>query len=346
MPINYTRRHLLLTLLALPWLAYATPGRTIKDATGRSITVPDTIAKVFAAGPPAMILLYTLAPDKLTGWSRPLRARERAFIAEPYRDLPALGRLAGRGNTANLETVLALKPDLILDYGSVAPTFVSLAERLQAQTGIPTLLLDGKMTLIPQTYRRLGTIFGVPARGEKLAERSQAFIDEAVQRARAIPEEGRPRVYYARDSDGLNTAAPGSINLEALEFLKVRNVAGEREGENIYRVSLEQVLTWNPEVIITIDPVFYGTVRDDPRWQSVAAVQAGRIHLAPGQPFGWVDFPPSVNRLLGIYWLGKMLYPEQFPEPLEARVKDFFKTFYHLSLTDIQVAELLNPAAP
>ncbi len=55
---------------------------------------------------------------------------------------PEIGRITGRGNTANLETVLALRPDLILDVGATAGTFVSLAERVQQQTGIPYALLD------------------------------------------------------------------------------------------------------------------------------------------------------------------------------------------------------------
>lgn len=342
---HWSRRQFLPTLLTLPWLAHAA-GRIVEDATGRQIHLPDTIEGVFAAGPPASILLYTLAPQLLSGWTRAPRDHERPYIAAPYRDLPALGRLTGRGNTANLETVLALQPDLILDYGSVAPTFVSLAERVQAQTGIPTLLLDGKMALIPETYRRLGEILGVAERGEMLAQRSQALFDEALERAGQIPDTGRPRVYYARDVDGLNTAAPGSINLEAFEFLQVRNVAGTREGENIYRVSLEQVLAWDPEVIITIDPTFFQNVWDDPRWAGVSAVRERRVHLAPGVPFGWVDFPPSVNRLLGVYWLGKVLYPAQFPEPLEARVQSFFNDFYHLELDDAQVAALLSPTRP
>ena len=62
---------------------------------------------------------------------------------------PEVGRLTGRGNTANLESVIALKPDLILDVGSTRATFVSLAERVQEQTGIPYALLDGRFDVLP-----------------------------------------------------------------------------------------------------------------------------------------------------------------------------------------------------
>src|SRR5262245_46587920 len=96
--------------------------RIITDSAGRQLVVPVEIERVFAAGPPAAILLYTLAPDKLLGWSREVRPAERAFMPEKYADLPVLGRLTGKGNTANIETVIAARPDVILDVGRSDPT--------------------------------------------------------------------------------------------------------------------------------------------------------------------------------------------------------------------------------
>src|SRR6187399_2484784 len=116
---------------------------TVTDATGRALPVPEKVTRVFPAGPPAAILLYTLAPDLLLGWPRANRPEECEFMLPDICARPEVGRITGRGNTANLEVVLALKPDLILDVGSVNPTFVSLAARVQEQTGIPYALLDG-----------------------------------------------------------------------------------------------------------------------------------------------------------------------------------------------------------
>ena len=76
--------------------AVGADARAITDSAGRKVEVPDKVERVFAAGPPASILLYMLAPERMTGWPDPPRAEERPFIAEKYRDLPALGRLTGR----------------------------------------------------------------------------------------------------------------------------------------------------------------------------------------------------------------------------------------------------------
>ena len=105
--------------------------------------MPERVERIYAAGPPASIMVFAIAPDKLIGWTTAWREAERPFIARRYADLPTLGRLTGRGNTANIEVVLQAKPDFIIDYGTVSPTLASLADRVQQQTGIPYLLLDG-----------------------------------------------------------------------------------------------------------------------------------------------------------------------------------------------------------
>ena len=138
---------------------------------------------------------------------------------------PAIGRITGRGNTANLETVIALKPDLILDVGSTRDTFVSLAERVQDQTGIPYALLDGRFAAIPASYRKLGELIGRQADAEKLARYADDTVKTIIGRIKDIPQDKRPRVYYARGPRGLVTGLGHSINVETIEML-AQNVAG------------------------------------------------------------------------------------------------------------------------
>jgi iron complex transport system substrate-binding protein len=290
--------------------------------------------------PARRILLYTLAPDLLLGWPRANRPEERQFLLPDIGARPEVGRITGRGNTANLEVVLAVKPDLIVDVGSTADTYVSLADRVQQQTGIPYALLDGRFDQIPTTYRTLGALTGRADAAEALARDAAATMALIKGRIAALPESRRPRVYFARGPRGLETGLGGSINVETIEFLGAHNVAAETRGD-LTRVSIEQVLVWNPEVIITIDRDFAATVGNDPVWAAVAAVRAKRVHLSPMLPFGWVDFPPSVNRLIGLWWLAKILYPDLFPEDLRAVTRDFYARYYHVAINDAQIARIL-----
>src|SRR5262245_1391540 len=325
--------------LLVPQSMRAQPMVTVKDATGRSIPVPEKVERVFPAGPPAAILLYTLAPDLLLGWPRANRPEECLYMLPDVCTRPEVGRITGRGNTANLESVIALKPDLILDVGSTGGTFVSLAERVQQQTNIPYALLDGRFDAVGETYRKLGELIGRKNDAEKLARHADDTFKIIANRTGSIAPSARPRVYYARGPRGLVTGLGGSINVETIEML-AQNVAGGNKG-GLANVSREQVLLWNPDVIITIDQDSAATVRSAPAWGSIKAVRENRVHLSPKMPFGWVDFPPSVNRLIGLRWLAKILYPDKFPEDMRALTRDFYTMFYHRTPNDAQIDHVL-----
>ena len=333
------RRTILTGLSATLLAPRAAVAATVTDGAGRGVPVPAKVERVFPAGPPAAIMLYTLAPDLLLGWPRPNTAAEREFLLPDIGGRPEIGRITGRGNTANLEVVLALKPDLILDIGSVNATYVSLADRVQEQTGIPYALLDGRFEGTAASYRIIGELVGRRAEAEALAHYAEATIETIGGRIASIAKERRPKVYYARGPRGLGTGLGGSINMETIEFL-ARNAADDTRG-GLANVSIEQVLLWDPDVIVTIEPDFAANVFSDPAWAPVSAVSSRRVHLSPMLPFGWVDFPPSVNRLIGLWWLAKILYPDLFPEILSLLTREFYETFYHVRVTDQQIERVL-----
>ena len=335
------RRRLLVGFAASVLVPRVARAATVTDATGRAITTPDKVERIFAAGPPAAILLYTLAPELLLGWTRSLEPTQCAFLGPGACEKPEIGRLTGRGNTTNLEVLLNLKPDLVLDVGTINETYISLATRVQEQSGIPYALLDGRFDAVAPLYRKLGELTHRPDQAEGFARYADETIKTIKSRIDTIPEAQRPRVYYGRGPSGLETGLGGSINVETIEFLGAHNVAAERRG-GLATVSVEQVLAWNPEVIITIEPAFAATVKTDPIWAPIKAVQTGRIDLSPRLPFGWVDFPPSVNRLIGLWWLAKAFYPDKFPEDLRPLTREFYQRFYHMSPSDVQIDNVLS----
>lgn len=317
----------------------------ITDSAGRSVEIPPDPARVFAAGPPAAILLYVLKPEAMLGWPRALRPDEAPYIAAPYRALPETGRLTGRGGEANLERVLSLDPDLILDFGSVRDTYISLAERVQAQTDIPYILINGRFEETPAALRLLGRALDRRERGERLASYTEALFEKLDATLADVPEGERPRVYLARGPDGLETGLKGSINTEIIERAGGRNVADSGDGRRgIVRASMEQVIVADPDTIITWDPIFFERVWTDPLWGQIEAVRRGRVYLAPTAPFGWIDRPPSLNRLMGLRWLASLFYPDRWDEDLRAETKRFYELFYQVTLDDAALDQLLAQA--
>jgi iron complex transport system substrate-binding protein len=269
-----------------------------------------------------------VAPEKMIGWVRGPHEGEKPFLLPAVRDLPELGRLTGRGDTLNLERLLAEKPDLVIDFGTINDTYRSLADRVQTQTGIPYLLIDGRFENTVAAIRLFADILGVKERGELLAKAAETIFADVDKVIAQVPADKRPRVYLARGPEGLETGSRGSINTEIIERVGGVNVVeGLREKGGIVNASPEQVIAWAPDTIITLDRGFRQSVKDKPAWQPIPAINADRIFLAPNLPFGFIDSPPSVNRLIGLTWLLHALYPAQAHGKLREQVQGFYKLF-------------------
>lgn len=330
-------------LLLIDGVVHQAMARMVTDSAGRQVEVPETINSVFAAGPPASILIYVLKPEALTGWPRALRASEVDYIAAPYRNLPETGRLTGRGGEANLERVLKIKPDLIVDFGSVRDTYIDLANRVQAQTGIPYVLINGRFDATADALRLLGKVLGVPERGEALANDVEATFLKLDGIISGISKDKRPRTYLARGPDGLETGLRGSINTEIIERAGGRNVAYTEDGRRgLVQSSIEQVIVANPDTILTLDRNFYKNVYQNPLWSDIAAVRQKRVFLSPTAPFGWIDRPPSLNRMMGLKWLGGLFYPQRWGVSLKEETKQFYKLYYHVELDDETLSRLVD----
>lgn len=322
----------------------AAAARPMVDSAKRTVTLPDRIGRIFAAGGPASVATYMLRPDAMVGWPRALRPEEKPYVLPAVRELPEVGLITGRGDTANVELMLKSKPDLILDFGSVQANYVSLADSVQSRTGIPYALVDGRFNATAQSLRLLGGILDRAERGDALARYAENLFARVDATLAQIAEAERPRVYLARGPDGLETGLKGSINTEIIERAGGRNVADARDQRRgIVTVSPEQVLLWNPDIVITWDRNFFDrvTTRPDPIWQSVKAIANKRVHLAPTAPFGWIDRPPSLNRLIGLAWLAHLFHGERFAFDIAKDTRAFYRLFYHVDIADKDLETLI-----
>jgi len=326
---------------AIAGVAFAPPLEAAKpftDSGGRRVNVPDEVHRVFPVGPPASVTLFTLAPEKMLGWPRAPSPEARSFLPTRYGELPEIGRLTGRGNTVNLENVVRWAPDLVLDVGSTTAHYVSLADQVVEKTHIPTVLIGGRLADTPTTFRTTGDLLGVSSRAEALAGYAEALLGRVQEAIAKIPAAGRPSIYVARGPTGLETAVAGSIASEVVDLLGARNVVGKDSApRTIVGVSPEQLLAWQPDVILAIDRRCHAAIRTDPVWRELKAVQPGKIHLVPALPFSSLDDPPAPNRLIGLLWLGKLLYPALFPQDIRREARRFYALFYQQEPSDTQL---------
>ena len=233
----------LLRLLGLALLLlFAAPAdaRSVVDATGRTVQVPDRIERVMPAGPPAAVLLYTLAPEKMIGWPHSPNPVAKSVLGPSFADLPEPPPLV-RDGKVQTEQIQTARPDVILDYGSTAARYTDRATRVQEATGIPVLLLDGKLERTPEIYRVLGGMLGTEERAADLAGAAERLLVITRERAQARREAGPIRVYYARSADGLTTATAASSLGDVLRLIGLVNVADGAQPGELSHVTRDQV---------------------------------------------------------------------------------------------------------
>jgi iron complex transport system substrate-binding protein len=324
---------------------------SITDMAGRTVEIPNKIEKVYCTNPIGTIFLYTLAPKKLVGWNYPLSQQEKKYINKAYYDLPVLGGWFGKKNTGNIEEILKVNPDIIIAMGSIDNTDIDSVNKIQEQTGIPVVMVYGEDLLsFDKSYEFVGSLLGKETKAKELAEYVKGTIDEVKSKVENIPEDKRIRVYYAEGPNGLQTDPETSPHTQVLKLVGGKNVAdvSMQKGYGRTEVSLEQILLWNPDMIIT-DRIsnsdelsFYQTVFKNEEWKEVEAVKNGKVYGIPQCPFSWFDRPPSVNRILGLKWLGSIIYPDTFDYDIKNEVKVFYDKFYHYNLTEDEINEILD----
>ncbi len=349
MKIKQAARILLIPLCGYVWGAPAQE-RTLTDMAGRTVQVPRRIQKVYCMSPVCTVLVYTLAPDLLAGWNYRPGPGEMKWIVEPYRKLPVLGGWFGRNNTGNIEEIIKAHPDVLISIGDVLA--VSIAERVQEQSHLPVYVGDGSMQKLDKLYLAMGKLLDRQERAAELAEYCRKTLLEIQTKVAAIPPARRRRVYYAEGPTGLETESGGSMHSESIVFSGGRNVAQvpAEAGYGHVPVSMEQVLKWDPEIVIagydhnSSPGEFYRSVWQDPIWRNVKAVKAHAVFETPQYPFNWIDRPPSVNRIIGIKWLAHLFYPELFRYDIRTEARDFYLRFYHRKPSDAELAEMLAQA--
>jgi len=316
------------------------------DAAGRRVVLPDVIGRILPAERNAEVLVFVLAPDKLAA----VEATAGLSRTGSRGIRPALLRWRLRSAPDSMAaTARQVGADVIVDAGPVTPDRVVFADAVQNLSGIPYILLDDSFDRMPRLLRSIGALLGAAERGEDLGMYAEHAI--TVLRGRLLIRQShtRPHVYYGLDPDGMTTPLPGSPAGEALSQAGTINVAGQLGRGTQVRISRHQLLAWDPDVIIAERRSFYDSLRRDRQWRRLAAVRNKRVYLEPTYPFGWIEDPSGVNRLIGMYWLAGLLYPEDAQEELRSATWrgvacEFYEKFYRIRLTNARLESILQPA--
>lgn len=310
--------------------------RFVDDAK-REVQLPSKVGRVFAAGAPAEVLLYTLVPEMLVGRNRLPEGPAVEFFPPAFRTPVFIKQLPEVDNPAADAELLALKPDVYVDYGTVGDDYIASIDAVQRRTRVTSLILSGELARIPETYRRLGAALGVNERGARLA----TAADRLLTKYRGVLATPGLRVYVACSADGFAPCLADDSAGEQLAWLGATNVAGSRATAPRRPLTIDEIRGFKPDaIVVTGGAGAAAKLRANPNWQSLEAVSSGRVYAYPALPYSWGPRPPSVNRLPGIVWLAAVLRGRGFGGEFASDIRAVFKEFYHLELTDQQLRTL------
>jgi len=334
-----------LLMLMLCMGASAALAKAFTDDTGRTLSLPDSITRVAVTGQYAQIVTFALAPDNLVGLVEAWDAGSEAYIDARYMNLPHLGQLYGGKGNMNLEQIALSAPQIVLDIGEPKEGMGSELDALSEQLGIPFVHISMTVATAPQGFRRLGELLDMPEEAEVLA----AYCEEITMRVQQVMEkvgDDRVRFLYCLGADGMNVVAKGSYHAEMIDMLTdnlaVLDAPSSKGSGNA--VDMEQMLIWNPDVIVFAPDSIGHKAAEDPVWQSISAIYGGRYAVAPARPYNLMGYPPAVQRYLGMIWMCELLYPEQSNFDLYEEASRYYRLFYHCELTHDQFKRLMDGA--
>lgn len=319
------------------------PTVSFTDSCGRTVQLPEKIDRVAVSGLTAQMILSTLAPEKLVGVASRPRDEQLCYLPQRLAELPELGQLYGGRGELNLESLIRTSPQVIIDLGDEKENHAQDMQSIQEQTGIPTIFLRASGDTLPAAYRTLGRLLDCEERAELLARFIEAAFRVAEENSAKVTE--AKTVLFCTGVTGLDCNQRGSVQAVNIERVGGINALASDTLSNKSggcSIGYETLLSLDPDVILLTPDGFYDLVWEDSLWGELKAVRTCNVYEIPGLPYGWMSNPPSVNQILGIYWLGNLLYPELYDYDMVDKAQEFYRLFWQYELTDAEAEQLLD----
>ncbi|MFW5827354.1 MAG: ABC transporter substrate-binding protein [Alkalispirochaeta sp.] len=316
--------------------------RTVIDGLGREVVIPADFTRVVTIPIPFASVFTAIdgTGERIIGMHpASLQAVEESILGTMAPELlDAETDFISEGFQVNLESLLALRPDIVFQWWN-QPAEI---EKIEA-AGIPVIAVGGG----GQDFRSVrdwlilaGNVTGKTERLDSLLTQLAETEAEIARRTAAIPEDQRVRVLC------LHTPPLQARAYDWIETVGAVNVAVGMPNW-ISEIDIEQLYAWNPQVIVLSN--FVDTQPDDLYHNRVAnhdfspieAVQAGHVYKIPMGAYRWD--PPSQESGLMLWWLAKTFYPDLFADiDLHEKIRDFYNEFYGYAVSESEIELILS----
>lgn len=309
---------------------------SLRDSLGRDVEISQPIRRIVALNSDCLEVLRILkADDRVVGVFSDI-IRERSFWGK-LTEKPK----TGKWNEPNFEAIAALKPDLVIAYGSNPGSF--LEEKLKS-FAIPVLRLDFyKIQTLEWEVRLLGKLLGQQSEASRFCDWHRRYSE--IIRATIAATSERPAVYIENYSDYRASGANTGGN-EMCLLAGGKNIA-DSFAIPFPLVTPEWVISSNPQVIVKAVSYGNGYVlknaepfnrkRADiiarPAWNLIEAVASGKIHVIDGAI--WT----GPRAIIGIAYMASWFHPGILQElNPEAMHREYLESFQGIPYQGVYVS--------
>ena len=304
--------------------ADSTATRVVVDSFGREVEIPGEVKTIVCTGSGALrMICYLQCTDKLIGVEDTDKEYETSTLRdyahvyyETFRDLPSIGKGGGTSNTAYVEELITLQPDVILSgYTQEA------LEDLQSATGIPCVSIRAQsINFIDESFytamRVAADVLGAQDRCEEVLSYIDACKADLAERTADIPEDTKPTCYTgAVTFSGAHGFTGTYSNFGPFMAIGARNVADEAGETGYFDADPEKIVAWDPDYIF-LDPGNMDLVNDEYAsnpgyYDALRAVQEGKLYSC----ISFNNYSTNVGYAIAdAYYAGTVLFPEQFAD--------------------------------
>jgi iron complex transport system substrate-binding protein len=314
---------------------------TVIDSLGRTVTLPaecKRIACLYAFSGHVVAMLGRA--DAIVAVSNGLK--RDVLLTDMY---PAIRRavVPKYQGAINIEELVTVSPDIVF---VTAETGRNAAEASKLDAfGIAWIVVDfHSMREQQRVIRMIGQAIGSEEKAVAYNTYYRGCIDRVQAALAGSATDERVTVYHAT-VEATRTSVRNSLSTDWVHTLGVENVVERDSGwllDGGHHVSIEQILLWNPDVILANEPGVTAQIRTEPRWSAMRAVQTGRVYQLPIGISRW-GHPGSLETPLAILWTAKTIFPQRFPSlDIEEETRGFYENFFGYDVSDKKIQEILS----
>jgi iron complex transport system substrate-binding protein len=323
---------------------------SVTDLAGKTVELPADVKHVACISGPSYEKAF------LTGGSDKIAMITPFVLGMPWavKIIPNIKNLAVQTTEQdpNIEELMKANIDLVFFWDYEKPI------QKMNEAGIPVLTTtqivnvankpDSEEKFVQGFKKEInlfGEVFG--SEGQKKAEEYDKYFDKKVKKIRTvtskIPDNEKPNIYYAGGAKGLTTQGKNTYTNWWVEMAG-GNFVSKDIAQQKADVNVEQIATWNPDIIMMGRINSTDMILNDQKWQDIKAVKDGKVYLCPEGVFYW-DY--SSEGILLLEYLAKTFHPDLFKDlDMVAEIKEFYTKFYNYNLTDEDANNILIHLPP